>query len=105
MRVRSASCTVASHVADSMTLILAQKVASEIRIIHYIEGSQRIKTIVDGPSGADAGVFGGLSMYSGRPGVGLLQATSNNLKWALNPTDSSAWTSVTLPAEVGILSA
>lgn len=25
--------------------------------------------------------------------------------WALNPTDSSAWTSVTLPAEVGILSA
>lgn len=28
--------------ADSMTLILVQKVASEIRIIHYIEGSQRI---------------------------------------------------------------
>jgi phage terminase large subunit len=28
--------------ADSMTLILAQKVASEIRIIHYIEGTQRI---------------------------------------------------------------
>jgi phage terminase large subunit len=27
--------------ADSMTLILAQKVASEIRIIHYIEGTQR----------------------------------------------------------------
>jgi phage terminase large subunit len=28
--------------ADSMTLILAQKVASEVRIIHYIEGTQRI---------------------------------------------------------------
>lgn len=28
--------------ADSMTLILVQKVASEIRIIHYIEGNQRI---------------------------------------------------------------
>jgi len=28
--------------ADSMTLILAQRVASEIRIVHYIEGSQRI---------------------------------------------------------------
>lgn len=28
--------------ADSMTLILAQKVASEIRIIDYIEGTQRI---------------------------------------------------------------
>lgn len=28
--------------ADSMTLILAQKVASEIRVIHYIEGTQRI---------------------------------------------------------------
>jgi len=28
--------------ADSMTLILAQRVASEIRIIHYIEGRQRI---------------------------------------------------------------
>lgn len=27
--------------ADSMTLILVQKVASEIRIIHYIEGNQR----------------------------------------------------------------
>ena len=25
--------------------------------------------------------------------------------WALNPADGSAWTSVTLPAEVGILSA
>lgn len=28
--------------ADSMTLILVQKVASELRIIHYIEGTQRI---------------------------------------------------------------
>lgn len=28
--------------ADSMTLILAQKVASELRVIHYIEGTQRI---------------------------------------------------------------
>lgn len=28
--------------ADSMTLILVQKVASEIRAIHYIEGNQRI---------------------------------------------------------------
>lgn len=28
--------------ADSMTLILVQKVSSEIRIIHYIEGNQRI---------------------------------------------------------------
>lgn len=28
--------------ADSMTLILAQRVASEIRVIHYIEGNQRI---------------------------------------------------------------
>jgi phage terminase large subunit len=28
--------------ADAMTLILVQKVASEIRIIHYIEGTQRI---------------------------------------------------------------
>ena len=28
--------------ADSMTLILVQKVASEIRIVHYIEGNQRI---------------------------------------------------------------
>lgn len=28
--------------ADSMTLILVQKVASEIRVIHYIEGNQRI---------------------------------------------------------------
>ena len=28
--------------ADSMTLILVQRVASEIRIIHYIEGNQRI---------------------------------------------------------------
>jgi phage terminase large subunit len=28
--------------ADSMTLILAQKVASEVRVIHYIEGNQRI---------------------------------------------------------------
>jgi phage terminase large subunit len=28
--------------ADSMTIILVQKVASEIRVIHYIEGSQRI---------------------------------------------------------------
>jgi phage terminase large subunit len=28
--------------ADSMTIILVQKVASEIRIIHYIEGNQRI---------------------------------------------------------------
>ena len=27
--------------ADSMTVILAQKVASEVRIIHYIEGTQR----------------------------------------------------------------
>lgn len=28
--------------ADSMTIILVQKVASEIRVIHYIEGTQRI---------------------------------------------------------------
>lgn len=28
--------------ADSMTLILCQKVASEVRVIHYIEGNQRI---------------------------------------------------------------
>lgn len=28
--------------SDAMTLILVQKVASEIRVIHYIEGSQRI---------------------------------------------------------------
>ena len=28
--------------ADSMTIILVQKVASEIRVIHYIEGNQRI---------------------------------------------------------------
>lgn len=28
--------------ADSMTLILVQKMASELRIIHYIEGNQRI---------------------------------------------------------------
>lgn len=28
--------------ADSMTLILVQKLASEIRVIHYIEGNQRI---------------------------------------------------------------
>lgn len=28
--------------ADSMTIILCQKVSSEIRIIHYIEGNQRI---------------------------------------------------------------
>jgi phage terminase large subunit len=28
--------------ADSMTLILVQKVSSEIRVIHYIEGNQRI---------------------------------------------------------------
>lgn len=28
--------------ADSMTLILVQKVASEMRVIHYIEGTQRI---------------------------------------------------------------
>lgn len=28
--------------ADNMTIILVQKVASEIRIIHYIEGNQRI---------------------------------------------------------------
>jgi len=28
--------------ADSMTLILVQKVASEVRVIHYIEGNQRI---------------------------------------------------------------
>ena len=28
--------------ADSMTLILVQKIASEIRIVHYIEGNQRI---------------------------------------------------------------
>ena len=28
--------------ADSMTLILVQKVSSEIRIIHYIEGNQRV---------------------------------------------------------------
>ncbi|WEF34872.1 PBSX family phage terminase large subunit [Pseudoduganella chitinolytica] len=28
--------------ADSMTLILVQKVASELRVIHYIEGTQRI---------------------------------------------------------------
>lgn len=28
--------------ADSMTLILVQKVASEVRIIHYIEGTQRV---------------------------------------------------------------
>lgn len=28
--------------ADSMTIILAQKVASEVRVIHYIEGNQRI---------------------------------------------------------------
>jgi len=28
--------------ADSMTLILVQKVAGEVRIIHYIEGTQRI---------------------------------------------------------------
>lgn len=41
-------CSLKTHVvfdlgmADSMTLILVQKVASEIRVIHYIEGSQRI---------------------------------------------------------------
>lgn len=41
-------CSLKTHVvfdlgmADSMTLILVQKVASEIRIIHYIEGNQRI---------------------------------------------------------------
>lgn len=28
--------------ADSMTLILVQRVASEIRVVHYIEGNQRI---------------------------------------------------------------
>jgi phage terminase large subunit len=28
--------------ADSMTIILVQKVASELRVIHYIEGTQRI---------------------------------------------------------------
>ena len=28
--------------ADSMTLILCQKVASELRVIHYIEGTQRV---------------------------------------------------------------
>jgi len=41
-------CSIKTHVifdlgmADAMTLILVQKVASEIRIIHYIEGTQRI---------------------------------------------------------------
>ena len=41
-------CTLKTHVvfdlgmADSMTLILVQKVSSEIRIIDYIEGNQRI---------------------------------------------------------------
>lgn len=41
-------CSLKTHVifdlgmADSMTLILVQKVASEIRIVHYIEGNQRI---------------------------------------------------------------
>lgn len=41
-------CQLKTHIvfdlgmADSMTLILVQKVASEIRVIHYIEGSQRI---------------------------------------------------------------
>ena len=41
-------CSLKTHVvfdlgmADSMTLILVQKVASEIRVIHYIEGNQRI---------------------------------------------------------------
>lgn len=41
-------CSLKTHVvfdlgmADAMTLILCQKVASEIRIIHYIEGTQRI---------------------------------------------------------------
>ena len=41
-------CALKTHVvfdlgmADSMTLILAQKVASEVRVIHYIEGNQRI---------------------------------------------------------------
>jgi len=41
-------CSLKTHVifdlgmADSMTLILVQKVASEIRVVHYIEGNQRI---------------------------------------------------------------
>jgi phage terminase large subunit len=41
-------CSLKTHIvfdlgmADSMTLILVQKVASEIRIINYIEGNQRI---------------------------------------------------------------
>lgn len=41
-------CSLKTHVifdlgmADSMTLILVQKVSSEIRVIHYIEGNQRI---------------------------------------------------------------
>lgn len=41
-------CSLKTHVvfdlgmADAMTLILCQKVASEIRIVHYIEGTQRI---------------------------------------------------------------
>lgn len=41
-------CSLKTHVvfdlgmADSMTLILVQKVASEVRVVHYIEGTQRI---------------------------------------------------------------
>ena len=41
-------CSLKTHIvfdlgmADAMTLILVQKVASEIRIVHYIEGTQRI---------------------------------------------------------------
>lgn len=49
--------------------------------------------------------MGGVNQDAAPVTVPSLMPKSVYSTWALNPTDSSAWTSVTLPAEVGILSA
>ncbi|WP_235829772.1 hypothetical protein [Frigidibacter oleivorans] len=49
--------------------------------------------------------MGGVNHDAPPVSVPALAPRSVYSTWALNPADSSVWTSVTLPAEVGILSA
>lgn len=57
-----------------------------------IEGSQRLGSIVKMPSGASSGLAGMLP--GGNHGVGLMQATTNNLRWALSPTEVKEYNTV-----------
>lgn len=77
-----------------------------VAAIAGIHVKQIVQAGTEGPQ-ASAGFLrmGGVNHDAAPVTVPTLAPRGVYSTWALNPTDSSVWTSVTLPAEVGILSA